>query len=380
MKFFEFAEAMRPLVPGKLTRAPYLRELISMFTTVTDDEWNTDKDPVTAVSDSTLDSMASRDSAFTKKLAQTLHSRLNINNFIDLVEELEEPAKALIAQNLGQFGLVTQIDQLALDAANELVDILREKAKITADDADLRRRIRIHAALASYRQELLVRSRGCQSCGASMVTQSHGKSKAQPRIVFLDGDDHAPSRDDFAVLCHPCADKYELAHTEEDVAVLRAKNARLIAQQQLGDELAPLGLDKKLVDLLRRIKDLPRAKRSFDPNYVAVPLEAKINDEDLLSRCADAMAIYQRVIRLESQALEDSGEFRFNRMLNQIKTAWWAMLDADLSQADIFARLSVWIADKTGGDRYASEVLVAYMIQICELFNPRDMIGKVTAA
>lgn len=161
---------------------------------------------------------------------------------------------------------------------------------------------------------------------------------------------------------------------------MRAKNARLIAQQQLGDELAPLGLDKKLVDLLRRIKDLPRAQRSFDPNYVAVPLEVKISDEDLRSRCSDAMAIYQRVIRVESQALESFGEFRFNRMLAQIKTAWWVMLDATLSEAEIFSRLSAWIADRTGGDRYASEVLVAYMIQICELFNLRDMVGKGAAA
>ncbi|MDO5722517.1 MAG: hypothetical protein Q4P06_08280 [Actinomycetaceae bacterium] len=380
MKFFEFAEAMKPLVPGKLTRAPYLRELISMFTTVTEDEWGTDKDPVTVVTDSTLDSMTSRDSAFTRKLAQTMHSRLNINNFIDLIQDLDDPAKVLIAQNLDQYGLTTQIDLLAFDAANELVDILREKAKITTDDAALRRQIRIHAALATFREELLVRSRGCQSCGASMVTQSNGKSKASPRIVFLDSDTPEPSRDDFAVLCLSCANKYSLAHSDKEIAALRRSNAFLLAQQQLGDDLAPLGLDKKLVDLLKRIKDLPRAKRSFDPNYVAVPLEQKLSDEDLLSRCSDAMAIYQRVIRVESQALESSGEFRFTRMLAQIKTAWWAMLDAPLSEAEIFSRLSNWIADQTGGDRYASEVLVAYMIQICELFNPRDMAGKDSAA
>lgn len=36
MKFFELPDALQPLVPGGLVRAPYLRELISMFTTVTE--------------------------------------------------------------------------------------------------------------------------------------------------------------------------------------------------------------------------------------------------------------------------------------------------------------------------------------------------------
>ncbi len=380
MKFFEFAEAMRPLVPGKLSRAPYLRELISMFTTVTENEWGTRNDPITVVSDSTLDSMTSRDNAFTKKLAQAIHSRLRIDNFIDVIQDLDDAAKMLIVHNLEQFGLGTKIDQLAFDAANELVNILHEKAKITTDDSALRREIRIHAALAAYRQELLVRSRGCQVCGASMVTVSNGKSKASPQIVFLDSDTPEPSRDDFAVLCLPCGEKYRLAHTKDDVAALQYSNSRLLTQQQLGDDLAPLDLDKKLVDLLQRIKALPRAQRTFDPNYIVVPLEQKLTDDGLLSRCSDAMAIYERVIRLESQALESTGQFSFNRMRAQIKAAWWSMIDADLTEAEIFSRLAMWIADQTGGDQYASEVLVAYMIQICELFNPEDLTGKVLAA
>ena len=39
MRFFELADALHPLVPGGLTRTPYLREMISMFTTVTEAEW-----------------------------------------------------------------------------------------------------------------------------------------------------------------------------------------------------------------------------------------------------------------------------------------------------------------------------------------------------
>lgn len=75
MKFFELADALHPLVPGGLARAPYLRELISMFTTVTEADWATRADPSTLPSDATLERMASTDKAFTKKLAKAITAR-----------------------------------------------------------------------------------------------------------------------------------------------------------------------------------------------------------------------------------------------------------------------------------------------------------------
>lgn len=55
MKFFELAACLEPAVPGGLARAPYLRELISIFTTVTEDEWNTRKDPSNLPTDDIFD-------------------------------------------------------------------------------------------------------------------------------------------------------------------------------------------------------------------------------------------------------------------------------------------------------------------------------------
>lgn len=41
MQFHQWAKSVRPVVPGNLHGPSYARELISMFTTVNEGEWNT---------------------------------------------------------------------------------------------------------------------------------------------------------------------------------------------------------------------------------------------------------------------------------------------------------------------------------------------------
>lgn len=68
---------------GELACAPYLRELISMFATVTEDEWDTAQDPSILPPNSVLESLASHDSAFSKKLANVITVRVDINALIE---------------------------------------------------------------------------------------------------------------------------------------------------------------------------------------------------------------------------------------------------------------------------------------------------------
>lgn len=83
-----------------LLRAPYLRELISMFTTVTKDEWDINRDLSTLPSGSALESMASCDSVFSEKLANAICARLGINAFMECLHDLDLAIQELFAQNI----------------------------------------------------------------------------------------------------------------------------------------------------------------------------------------------------------------------------------------------------------------------------------------
>ncbi|WP_277100731.1 hypothetical protein [Cutibacterium granulosum] len=154
MKFFELADALQPAVPGGLSRAPYLRELISMFTNVTEAEWATRNDPSTLPSDSTLESMASRDSAFTKKLAKAITARWGIKNFVTVLDELELETQQLITDNIAAYGEQVHLDHFAADVARLLVKIVHAKAGTAHGKQQVLSQIAVQAARVKYEKLL----------------------------------------------------------------------------------------------------------------------------------------------------------------------------------------------------------------------------------
>lgn len=373
MKFHELATCLAPALPGGLARAERMRELISMFTTVTEDEWGTNRDPSTLPSDSVLESMASRASGFTKKLANAICPRLDIDAFVERLYGLDLATQELIAQNIADHDEHVDLANFEYGVAELLVDILHEKAGLPYRTAAVLRRAKIHAALTKNRDLLLKRSRGCATCCTPLRTRSHDSSQASYDIVFLDDATEPFGSDDFAVLCKPCAERFNLAHIEADLAQLRAHNRALTAAENIDEGLAPLGLDRKISQLLAVINQLPFEEAIRDTNYSVVKLKEKIDDMALLRLCFEAMVTYEPVVRNTAMALEAQGDFKFSKMRRQIQSAWDVLDDSGMSQYDIWQRLTAWIHEHTHVDRYACGVVVAFMIQICDLFTPRTV-------
>lgn len=373
MKFHELAACLAPALPGGLARAERMRELISMFTTVTEDEWGTNRDPSALASDSVLESMASRASGFTKKLANAICARLDIDAFVERLYGLDLTTQELIAQNIAAHDEHVDLENFEYDVAELLVGLLHEKAGLPDRTAAVLRRAKIHAALTKNRDLLLTRSRGCATCDTPLRTRSYDSSQASYDIVFLDDAIEPFGPDDFAVLCKPCAERFNLAHIEADLAQLRAHNRALTAAESVDEGLAPLGLDRKISQLLAVINQLPFEEAVRDTNYSVVKLKEKIDDMALLRLCFDAMATYEPVVRNSAMALEAQGDFKFSKMRRQIQSAWDVLDESGMSQYDIWQRLTAWIHEHTEVDRYACGVVVAFMIQICDLFTPRTV-------
>lgn len=373
MKFFELATCLEPAVPGGLSRAPYLRELISMFTTVTEDEWNTRKDPSTLPTDSTLESMYSRDGAFPIKLAKALCARLNTDQFVSSMEELDLPVKEIIANSIATYDEHVDLEHFAYDVTALLVTILHDKAKLSDCTTQLLRTVKMQSVRAANEKYLLVRSRGCGLCGTPLSVTSGNASRDSFDIVFLDQLGEI-TPDDFAVTCKPCAEKYNLAHTDADVAQLRTHNDTLKAEETIDAGLAPLGLDEKIIALLTVINQLPLDSNTLDTTYDVLPLTEKLDDRTLLRSCRDAMATYEPVVREAAKSLESSGELDFDLMRHQIRSAWFVMRKTGMPQYEIWTRLTSWIHDKTHVDAYACGIVVSFMIQICDLFSPSKQV------
>lgn len=374
MKFFELASCLAPAVPGGYARAQFLRELISMFTNVTEDEWATRRDPSALPTDAVLESMMSRDSGFSKKLAGAICSRLSTSNFIDHMNDLDLPTQELIAQNLAAYGEQVDLTDFALEVTTLLVEILHAKAGVSPAVTVVMERAKIEAALSKYRELLLVRSRGCAKCGTPLRTDSHESSRSSYGIVFLDSDTDSYVPDDFAVMCKPCAERYNLAHTTDDVTQLRSGNRALSAAETVDAGLVPLGLDGRITQLLTVINQLPLDQAVPDAGYDVVELAKKLDDSALLRQCKDAMATYDAVVRNAAKSLEAQGLLDFDEMRHQIRSAWFVMRNSGMSQYDIWRRLAAWIHEHTRVDEYVCGIIVSFMIQICDVFKPRESV------
>lgn len=378
MKFFEFAQAVRPLVPGGLNRESYLRELISMLTSVPESELGHRFDPSVFPSDNTLQSMYSRDKDFTKKFAEALFSRLDTDNFIDLLESLELPAQELIVSNFSSLGVKIPPNHFSDEITAAVLKILAEKAKIKVPLEQKIDSIRRSAAIRRNRDLLLARSRGCLSCSAPLEINARNETASSYKIICLRDDPIDTYQvDDFAPLCQSCAEKFELKHNAEDVARLKST---LLKQKRDRDAnsaiLLPLGLHAEIDALLDQLKNLPANLVVRDPNYNVVPLHQKIDDEDLLHRCSDAMAVYKTHIEEALRQKEDLGVVSFRELCGKAKAASCNLEALGLDETEIFHRITQWLVANTNSKQYVCGILVSYLIQICEVLTPKNNRGE----
>lgn len=370
MKLFELKIALEPLIPGKKNRAEKWREFIASFTKLNVDDLNDPNDPVVFISDATLNSMNSRDSALSPTYVRALFAKLDMNNFIDLLSSKDEATQTLIIENIRAYGEDIDPGDFAYQVAELLVRILHKKGKLKKDLASRLREMRIHAQQTRYKDLVLARSRGCARCKAALKVTSHDQVASSYELVFLDTEVEIPSDCDYAAMCKPCAEKFTLSHTLEEADELRANMRELASREDIEGALAPLDLDEKIKTLLHRINDVPEIDVDTSSNYRVVDLAEKIEHAGLLRRCRDLMANYEHVVREHCKALVDSGELDFDQMCGQIRSAWYVTRNKGLAQDQVWNQLTAWIHEHTKVDEYAAGIVLTFMIQICEVFAP----------
>ena len=369
MKLFEFADALRAIVPGAPPWEVFWREFVSCFTTVSEDEWTTQADPSVLPTDETLKAMTSQDKAFSVKFARAIYARLDIDAFSNKLDSLELATQTLMAEKLNAYGAEIELDDFVYGTCELLVEILYAKAKPKDDLKERLRKIRIQAQMLKYRDLLLVRARGCAVCHQPLTVSSHGKEADSYEIVFLGSEADKPGASDYSVLCKPCAERYELSHTAAEVELLRNNNRSIAAREVVDAGMAPLGLDSKIADLLHEINDNLGASATSDTTYDVVPLKLKINEPGLLYSCRDQMALYEHVVRDQAKILADQGRLDFDLMCHQFHGAWIAMRKSGLTQYAMWERLVEWVETHTNADKYVCGIIVSFMVQRCEVFD-----------
>ena len=105
----------------------FFRDLVAMITDVTEDEWDTPKDPSSKLTkENTLRTYAKRD--ISKKFAQSIVYKLSPEMFIESLESRPKAVLALLADDYKSYDPTATAGNIAEKLADCFVEIIRRAA------------------------------------------------------------------------------------------------------------------------------------------------------------------------------------------------------------------------------------------------------------
>jgi hypothetical protein len=133
------------------------------------------------------------------------------------------------------------------------------------------------------------------------------------------------------------------------------------------------------IDLYKKVKQLlsnfdgERCGNKTPVSYDVITIKEKFHDTDSLL-CEEVeryVAMYFVMLNTVVSDFErENGDFRVDSLRVQIKDAYHKVRDGGFSQEEIYYKLTMWLADRTDADESICRVVVAYFVQLCDVFEP----------
>ena len=372
VRFCDLVRSLRPLIGKGLSAGEQVSEVIAMLTRVPENRMGTAADP-SQVSRETLRKMSSGDGAFTRKLANAICECMDLGQFIFQIDEANPQVKQRIVDNLAEYGMMINLDEVGERCAKIALTVISRKAGQKLAAESFAAEIACAAGIANNKDALLMQCAGlCVECRTSLTVNKRGDALSVYEILPIDSDNASYGLDDFVVMCPTCATKYKHKSSKSDVERIRAEKKAIIDQRDFEGLVVPLNLEKELAQLLDDIKGLGMEDTSHETGNISnpVPVREKIPDDNVLCReITDSVGSYYTFIAERMRMLEESQRLSFNNLLAQTHSRYLEYEGRGLEQAEVFDHLAEWIAERTHSRPRTASILVSYFVQICEVFR-----------
>lgn len=207
-------------------------------------------------------------------------------------------------------------------------------------------------------------------CTNSLFVRVNGQIAPDYDVVVIDPAQPVTGEDNLIAMCPDCAKKYRIGADDDMIRRMKEIKKRFtdIADRQ------EIVSQQKVVDDVRRvltkIPKLPYPK-DVDLNYEPVPLRQKIGDDapDLLAQIKVWVNLYFPDVHDTLQELNREGKQRFEPFCHQVRLNYLNLKDKGYSQRDIYEAMIKWLQGATNEDAHACEIVIAYFVQKCEVFD-----------
>ena len=404
MTFSEFAKMLYPYCGNGAKRPDFVIALTdAILEEPKDNADEKEHNPVANYALSTREKIFSGRSAIGHTQAGVMMSKIYKENFSEYINALSPDTLVALKETVVKRGIDVRSNN---DIGDVCADLLADIIKGIAD-ADSSSKLAIpvisklnkeflteigeipHIALPSSDMDLLMEANvKCPLCRTRpLVKTERDNSLTQYKVVnilplvpteadhsiyeeLLDSQTDKNSSKNKIPLCLECANSYTTLPTKE-----QCKNLIEIKDKLLRNHLAtPIAddmfIEKGIEDVLRGISNASKDDLSEQLEYSALKIKKKISDVALMIKAESLAQSYYLYIRGIFSLLEREKDLDFDDIAGSVKATFKRLKKQNLTQEEIFTHLTEWFLDKSQTDnRTACEVVVAFFVQNCEVFD-----------
>jgi len=352
----------------------FFREIISMITDVTEEEWGTPKDPATKrTKTETLKNYVKR--GLSKKFAQSIVYRLTPDILIERIEERPETVRTLLADDLKPYDPSLNADTVAEAIADWMVDIIRRAAGLVPQDelTRLKQQELAFDLKKKYGEYLVNETEGhCPfpGCGRSLAVSDAGKVAYSYEVGLIDKE-KAPELNNLLALCPQCYSTYLIDDNKKLCKELQNVKKILVTHKQSAHLIDALPLEKGIVSVIKHIKNLKESDlldASLDPKELTQKIKPQENMALYLSVKSYVTMYYIRIKEIMTN-LDKRGEIDYDEIQDQIHAIYKRLKKSKKTELEIFNEISKKIHSISLQEDIFCQIVVSYFIQKCEVFD-----------
>ena len=404
MTFSEFAKMLYPYCGNGVKQSDFVIVITdALLEEPKEDAKDNEHNPVAKYSLSTREKIFSGGSVIGQKQAIAMRQKIYKENFSEYVNALSPDTLDALGKEVAKCGIdANSNDSIGDVCADLFANIIGD---IASGDSNNKLAVPViselnkpflteigeipHIDLPSSDMSLLIEANGkCPLCRTKpLVTTESGNSLTQYKVVNI--LPVAPTEADYAIyeelldspidrnssknkisLCLECANSYTTLPTKE-----QCKNLIEIKDKLLRNYLAtPIAddmfIEKGIEDVLRGISNASKDDLSEKLEYSAMKIEKKITDVALMIKAGLLAQSYYLHIKGIFSLLEREKDLDFDDVAGNVKATYNRYKKKNLTQEEIFTHLTDWLLGKSQTDnRTACEIVVAFFIQNCEVFD-----------
>lgn len=350
----------------------FFRELIAMITAVSEEEWGTGKDPsMRALLDNTYRSYVKR--KLPKKFAQSIVYHLNMDNLIRNINDTPLELRKLLVEDLIPYDSDMTVHNVAEKIADYMIEIIRASAGMTNPNTLIEsKRQEIALSLKRKYGDFLYLEEGncCPGCGRNLYVMLNDSVRPVYEIAIIDKS-KSPVVTNLLAMCPICQATHQLDNNKKRIRELQSVKKILSIHRQNINLIDDMKLEKGITGAIIKIKELKQAdleKASLDPKEIKQKLDPNI-DFTIYGIVNYYVTTYFLNVKRIMENLDKRGVIDYVEIQGQMKAIYNKLNKGKKTKAEIFNEITEKIHRVSLQENIYCQIVVAYFIQSCEVFD-----------